>query len=289
MSRKGLKGRSRQAGGTMANDIDALIEIIEGIAKGDYSDRIMAYSLPGRSEDVRRLAEAVGLMMVGIEAREFRLTRLLEDLGEANAKIKRGVVGAVAAMSRAINARHAETRGHSARVAVYAERLGRRIGVTGEDLEILRFAGLLHDIGKIGFDDDIFHNETSVPRPEMLSRIREHPAIGADILESLDFLGPIREYVLCHHERPDGKGYPCGLPDEDIPLGAKIVSVADVFDALTTDRCYQKGKTTAEALAILNKLAGTGLDAQLVEAFTLEIKENGRIGEKLGGAIPTAG
>jgi putative nucleotidyltransferase with HDIG domain len=264
----------------VADDISVLIEIIEGISRGECSDRIMEYCLPGRSEDIRRLAEAVGMMMVGIEAREFRLNRLLEDLGEANEKIKRGAVGAVAAMSRAMNARHAETRGHTERVAVYAERLGQRIGVAGEDLRDLWTAGLLHDIGKIGFDDDILDNETGVPPPDMLARIRKHPAIGADILESLDFLGPVREYVLCHHERPDGKGYPCGLPDEDIPLGAKIVSVADVFDALTTNRSYQKGKTTAEALAILNKLAGTGLDAQLVEFFTREIKENGRIGEE---------
>lgn len=273
-------------GGLVDDEIGALIEIIEGIARGEYSDRIMEYCLPDQPENIRRLAESVGLMMVGIEAREFRLKRLLEDLGEANEKIKRGAVGAVAAMSRAMNARHAETRGHAGRVAVYAERLGKRIGVKGEDLRDVRIAGMLHDIGKIGFDDDIFDNETRVPSQDMLARIRKHPAIGADILESLEYLGPVREYVLCHHERPDGKGYPCGLTSEDIPLGAKIVSVADVFDALTSDRSYQKGKTTVEALAILKKLAGTGLDAELVESFTLEIEENGLIGDETGLATP---
>ncbi len=259
----------------MEQDFEELLEVVESIARGDYSGRIMAYCRPGRPEPLRRLAEAVGLMMVGIEAREYRLKELIGELEDANARLRQGVVGAVAAMGRAIAARDVDTRGHSDRVACLAEMLGRAVGVTGEDLDNLRIGGLMHDIGKIGFDDDILHNESSLPDPEMLERIRRHPQVGADILESLDFLGVVREYVLRHHERPDGKGYPMGLTSDQIPFGAKIVAVADVFDALTSDRSYQKGKTRAEALAIMRSLAGKGLDADLTDTFARLIAGKG--------------
>jgi len=261
----------------MDKDFEELLALIEAISHGDYSGRIMSFCKPGKSEKLRRLAEAVGLMMVGIEAREYRLKGLISELEEANVRLREDAVGAVAAMGRAIAARDAYTCGHSDRVAHLCAMLGSAIGLEGEELENLRMAGQLHDIGKIGFDDDILHNESPVPDPDMLERIRRHPQDGADILESLDFLGPVREYVLHHHERPDGKGYPFGATAERIPLGAKIVAVADVFDALTSDRSYQKGKSVDEAFAIMDRLAGTGLDAGLVAAFKREIAENGQL------------
>ena len=125
----------------------------------------------------------------------------------------------------------------------------------------------MHDIGKIGFSDDLFNPHGAKNPPEIVKEIISHPTTGANILHDLDFLGPAVEYVYCHHERPDGKGYPRKLKDEQIPLGAKILAVADAFDAMTTDRPYQKGRSRETALEILEKNAGKQWDSQCVSAI----------------------
>ena len=107
----------------------------------------------------------------------------------------------------------------------------------------------------------------------MVEEIISHPTTGVEILHDLDFLGPALDFVHCHHERPDGKGYPRHLKDHQIPLGAKILAVADAFDAMTTDRPYQKGKTRQAALEILKKHAGTKWDRECVAALEQVIKD----------------
>ena len=125
----------------------------------------------------------------------------------------------------------------------------------------MRIAGVLHDIGKIGFSDGLLTNEDTHLSDEFKKEIRMHPTRAAGILEGLDFLGPVVAYVLSHHERMDGKGYPHGLQADEIPLGARILAVADCFDAITTDRPYQQGQEPRqEALNTLRGLAGTALD-----------------------------
>jgi HD-GYP domain-containing protein (c-di-GMP phosphodiesterase class II) len=111
----------------------------------------------------------------------------------------------------------------------------------------------------------------------MLAEVRLHPLIGVSILRSIEFLAPVVDYVHYHHERIDGSGYPCGLKADEIPLGAKIISVADCFDAITTDRSYQKGKNSRKAFAILNTSKGKGFCPGLVDTFIAEIEENGMV------------
>ena len=121
-------------------------------------------------------------------------------------------------------------------------------------------------------------NHTDAELPEdMIAEVRRHPSIGMSILKDFKFPITVLEYVYYHHERIDGTGYPCGLTGEDIPLGAKIISVADCFDAMTTDRPYQRGKRNAEALAILKQMSGKSLCSKLVEAFSEDILERGMI------------
>jgi putative nucleotidyltransferase with HDIG domain len=164
------------------------------------------------------------------------------------------------------------TRGHARRVSVYAMRLARRVGLEPDVVANIGLGGLLHDIGKASLSERIFKNTKATLSSDMLQEVRRHPLIGVSILKGIDFLTPVIDYVLYHHERVDGSGYPCGLIADEIPLGAKIISVADCFDAITTNRSYQKGKNKKEAFAILKE---AGFCPGLVEAFITEIEESG--------------
>jgi len=247
--------------------IDRLLEVIEEVAAGRYSNDIMELTQTNQPEPVRAIAEAMGLMMVKVEAREYRLELMIKELEELNEKIRQSTINAVSAMAHALAARDAYTEGHAERVARLAVLIARKLGMKALDVEYVRLGGILHDIGKIGFSDRLFNPHGAKNPPDVVKEIITHPTTGVEILQALDFLGPALNYVHCHHERPDGKGYPRGLTDKEIPLGAKILAVADAFDAMTTDRPYQKGKQTEVALGILMKHAGTKWDRDCVAAF----------------------
>ena len=155
-----------------------------------------------------------------------------------------------------------------------------RLGLPSEEIGNIGIGGLLHDIGKIGLSDRIFSNKTEQLAGELLAEVRRHPDIGVSLLKGIDSLLPVLDYVHYHHERMDGSGYPCGLKSDEIPLGARIISVVDCFDAITTDRPYQKRKTCAEAFVILRRMANHELCPDLVEAFVADIEENGMIDEE---------
>lgn len=247
---------------------ERLLAIIQDIARGVYSDDIMVLTRPEFPQETRELAEAVGLMMVRIEAREYALE-------QANARLRENALKTVTATATALGERDIYTEGHGTRVGAYAERLARRLGLDPDEVGTIRIAGILHDIGKIGCSDRVFTSEDAALSEELLREIRQHPISGFDILKDLDFLGSALEYVSAHHERPDGTGYPNGLKGDQVPLGARIISVADCFDAMTTTRPYRQGKSVDAALSILRKIAGTQLDADLVELFIREVQENG--------------
>lgn len=251
---------------------DELLRIIRKITAGEYSDEIHALTGPGVSPEIQELAEAMALMMVRVEAREERLEQLL-------AKIRRDTVNTITSVVHALGMRDAYSEGHGERVGVYARRLAQRLDLPPDEVERIRIAGTLHDIGKIGFSDAVFAGDGKTPlTEEMVYEIQNHPRWGRDILKDLDFLGPALEYVYAHHELMDGSGYPRGLAGDEIPLGARILCVADYFDAMTTDRPYQRGRSRDEAFAVLRDLARTVLDPTVVEPFILEIETNGMAG-----------
>lgn len=250
---------------------DRLLRAIKEVAAGHYSNDIMELTGPEYPEDVRELAEAVSLMMIRIEAREQHLEQLFET-------IKLNTLNTVTAVADALGARDAYTEGHGERVGAYAERLAQRLRLDHREVEHIRVAGILHDIGKIGFSDKVFSSDETAFNEALLLEIRSHPQWGYDILKNLEFLGPVLEYVYCHHERMDGRGYPRGLMGDEIPLGGRILSVVDCFDAMTTNRPYQRGKTPQEALGILGTLAGETLDPDLVDSFIDEIESGGMEG-----------
>jgi putative nucleotidyltransferase with HDIG domain len=247
--------------------MNRLIKIIMGIAGGDYSDDIRELTGPETEEPLRTIAEALRAMLVKIKAREYNAELMSKQVQEANQRIRRNIIATVTTMAKAFAARDAYTEGHAERVGQISGLIAAATGMSKEDVKLVQVAGLLHDIGKIGFPDYLFlPHEGNTPK-EIIREITRHPTTGAEILKDLDFLGPALSYIRYHHERPDGFGYPQLLKGDDIPLGARIISVADAFDAIATDRPYQKGRTFKEALAILKEGAGTKWDPQCVDAF----------------------
>lgn len=244
-----------------------LLSIISDIAEGRYSNDIMDLTRDDVPDTVRTIAEAVALMMVKVEAREFQLQQLVDELKELNEAIRKNTIASVTAMAHALAARDTYTEGHTSRVADFSHAIAAELGLEGEALEYIRLGGALHDIGKIGFPDALFSSHEGKLPSNLVKEINRHPSIGVKILKPLDFLGPAIDYVSAHHERLDGRGYPRGLKGDQIPLGAQIVSVADIYDAITSDRPYQKTRTRHEALAILYGIAGTRIRIEIVEAL----------------------
>jgi HD-GYP domain-containing protein (c-di-GMP phosphodiesterase class II) len=176
------------------------------------------------------------------------------------------LIGVVRALINAIDAKDSYTCGHSDRVAVFAKCIGEQMGLSIRDCEQLYMSGLLHDLGKIGIPDQVLCKPGKLTDEEF-AIIRQHPTIGHSILNHLPQLQHILPGVLHHHESVNGRGYPHGLAEEEIPLFGRILAVADSFDAMTSARPYRSAMSTEKATAILREGAGTQWDRQIVEAF----------------------
>ncbi len=170
-------------------------------------------------------------------------------------------------LARALEAKDAYTRGHSIRVSRYAVATAACLGFEGSELDNIRLGGELHDIGKIGTRESVLHKPGSLTAEEF-RQITEHPALGERMLSPLAQESPqVLRIVRSHHERLDGRGFPDGLRGDKIPVEARIVAVADSFDAMTTERPYRESRPAEDAIAELRRVAGTQLDPEVVEAF----------------------
>jgi putative nucleotidyltransferase with HDIG domain len=172
----------------------------------------------------------------------------------------------LAALSSAIEARDPYTRGHSARVATLAEAVARRLGWAECHLEALRVGGALHDVGKLTLPAAVLSKPGPLTRDE-LRAIRTHPAAGARMIESIHSVRSARPYVLHHHERWDGRGYPHRLRGVAIPVEARLLAVADAYDAMTSTRPYRRALSETDALLELESCAGCQFDPELAHAF----------------------
>ncbi|TAK35428.1 MAG: diguanylate cyclase [Chloroflexota bacterium] len=175
-------------------------------------------------------------------------------------------LGAVYALAAAVDARDHKTRRHSEVVAFYASTIAQTLGLTMQEITDVRVASLLHDVGKVGVPDEIL-NKNAPLTDEEWSVVREHPRLGAEILKSVRGLLRIISCVRHHHERYDGSGYPDGIAGTAIPLGARIIAVADAFDAMTSDRPYRLALSVEEAIAEIRANAGTQFDPQVVQSL----------------------
>jgi diguanylate cyclase (GGDEF)-like protein/putative nucleotidyltransferase with HDIG domain len=176
---------------------------------------------------------------------------------------------AAASLAKAVDARDTYTGSHSTRVAELGAWIAARLGLDVENVELTRLAGSLHDLGKLAVPEEILRKPGPLTPPERMV-LERHSQIGFRMLESLG-VDPVAEWVLHHHERWDGMGYPDGLAGEEIPLGARIIFVADAYDAMTSDRAYRGRLMPSEAVAELQRCAGTQFDPEIVDVFAREL------------------
>ena len=192
--------------------------------------------------------------------------RYAQDVRALYQQMQRGIYQSLLGLANALEAKDVYTRGHSERVGLTSRRLALALGVPTADAEVIARAGLLHDIGKIGVPEIVLRKAGPLSTEEW-ALMRQHPLIGAQIVSPFEFFASGALIIRAHHERMDGSGYPDGLVGDAIPLGARIVAVADVYDALTSDRPYRPAMSSDAALAHLMSQAGQGLDAMIVNTF----------------------
>ncbi|HAH21090.1 MAG: hypothetical protein A2Y00_00340 [Omnitrophica WOR_2 bacterium GWF2_43_52] len=176
------------------------------------------------------------------------------------------------AFAKAVEVKDYYTGKHSESMVSIATEIGKDLHLSSEEIDMLQHAAILHDLGKIGIQDKILHKRSSLTEKER-EKIKRHPQIGAEIVRNIHFLKEIVPMILYHHERFDGFGYTSGLKGKEIPLGARIIAIADVYQALISDRSYRKACTKKEALKIIEEGSGTQFDPEIVEVFLKTMKE----------------
>jgi ribonuclease P protein subunit RPR2 len=225
----------------------------------------------------RRLRDELARRDRDAAAQARQLERYAADLRETfmqererSAQLTSSYMATVRALSNAVEARDSYTGKHAERVAAYAIEIARALGVAGvgggESPEI-EFGFLLHDIGKVAMPDAILFKPGALTDEERALMAR-HPVVGAEIMDGIEFLNEASKVVRSHHERWDGSGYPDGLARDDIPLTARVFAVADVLDALTTDRPYRPRMPLADARTFIVESSGSHFDPAVVEAFS---------------------
>jgi putative nucleotidyltransferase with HDIG domain len=219
-----------------------------------------------KEERHKRHTDILDFIAYDWEERSKDLERSLKALLEANRKLDRLNWGTLRALARAIDAQSRWTAGHSERVTKTALDIGRVLGLSQEELDNIHRAALLHDIGKIGLPQD-FLNKPGELSDEEYSLMREHPGMGAQILEPIEAFAEVITMIKQHHEWFNGEGYPDGLTGKEISLGGRILAVADVYDALSSDRPYRASMKPSEALQVIRNGSGSHFDPTVVEAL----------------------
>ena len=227
-----------------------------------YAGRLNTYKAPGghhriRREDIIKL----GFLENGPSRKE-----IMESYNE----LHKGYTETLRALTKALDARDGIVSGHSRRVATYVAILAEIMGIAGEEQERIKLAAILHDVGKVFINERILSKPGKLTDQEHYS-IRQHPEMGERIADGVEFLKGTKLHIRHHHEQFDGKGYPDGLSGEEIPLGARMIAVAEAFDCITSDCTFQPKKDLGEATDEIEKHAGTQFDPRIVRIFLKEV------------------
>ncbi|MFZ0772671.1 MAG: HD domain-containing phosphohydrolase [Candidatus Sulfotelmatobacter sp.] len=239
----------------ITNPLQILTQSSRALARGDFSQRVHLWS---RTE-IGELAETFNTMSQELE-------QFVEDLKRAADENRALFLGSIQMLAGAVDEKDPYTRGHSDRVTRYSLMIGKELNLPATFMETLQISAQLHDVGKIGIEDHILKKPGALTAEEF-EVMKTHTTKGANILRPVTQLAEMLPGIELHHEALDGRGYPYGLKDEQIPLLARVIAVADTFDALTTNRPYQHAHTPEEALKIIQNLAGKRLDPEPVAAL----------------------
>ena len=248
----------------ITNPLHVLTESSRALARGDFSQRVHLWS---RTE-IGELAQTFNSMSEELE-------RFVEDLKRAADENRALFMGSIQMLAGAVDEKDPYTRGHSDRVTRYSLMIAKEMNLPASFMEILQISAQLHDVGKIGIEDHILKKPGALTEEEF-EVMKTHTTKGANILRPVTQLAEMLPGIELHHEALDGRGYPYGLKGDQIPLLARVIAVADTFDALTTNRPYQQAHTQEQALQIIKNLAGKRLDPAAVAAL-LAVCERGEI------------
>jgi HD-GYP domain-containing protein (c-di-GMP phosphodiesterase class II) len=257
-------GLSIYAARRITNPLETLTESSRAIAKGDFSQRV---HLRSRTE-IGELAETFNVMSQELE-------QFVDDLKRAAEENRALFMGSIQMLAGAVDEKDPYTKGHSDRVTRYSVLIAKEMNLPEHFIETLRISALLHDVGKIGIEDRILKKPGALT-PEEFEIMKTHTTKGANILRPVKQLREMLPGIELHHEALDGRGYPYALKGEQIPLLARIIAVADTFDAVTTNRPYQRAHDPSEALNIINSLVGKRLDPDCAAALNA-VFERGEI------------
>ena len=253
--------------------ITAMVDVknaLKALKLGAYDYILKPFDLDELVVNVEKTLEKRRLVIQNREYHQNLEKRVIEQTEE----ISQIYLGSIMSLAKALEARDKYTDGHSKRVTDYSLELSRKLFLFEKDIEKIRIAALLHDIGKIGIKEDVLHKNSPLSYEEYL-HISEHPNIAVDILKMIIKDKEIIRTIKHHHERFDGKGVPDGLKGEDIPLGSRIIAVSDSYDAMTSNRPYRSFLPSEEAIAELKRCAGTQFDPKIVDSFiALKIFKN---------------
>ena len=191
---------------------------------------------------------------------------LEEMVGRRTVQLKDAIFGSLIIIASAIEARDPYTKGHSNRVRLISHDIGTCMNLSEKNLNTLDYGAMMHDVGKIGVSDNILHKNKSLTEDEF-DQIMSHPVIGANIVKGITFFEPMIDCIKYHHERFDGKGYPGEFKGKEIPLFARIIAIADTYDAITTTRPYRKAMSSDDAIDIMVAGRGTQFDPEILDAF----------------------
>ena len=244
--------------------IRGLVESVRAISRAEFHERV---KVEGAAE-ISELAETFNNMAGDIEQYVERLKQAAEENREL-------FLGSIRMLGAAIDEKDPYTRGHSGRVAKYSTIIGEYMNLSTEDLDRLRISALLHDVGKIGVDDRVLKKPGKLTDEEF-ELMKQHPTKGANIMRPVAQLKDVLPGIELHHERMDGAGYPHGLMGDQIPMMARIIAVADTFDAITTNRPYQTAMDIQFARDRIHSLAISKFDPKVVAALEASI-ESGRL------------
>lgn len=204
--------------------------------------------------------------IIGAEIEPADVRKLKEKIENLTRQGRENLVESIFALAKTIELKDHHTGEHVEKTVYFSTEIARALNLAPEDIENIRQASILHDLGKVGISDKILFKKGKLTKREF-EEIKQHPQIAADIIRPIQFMHDLIPLVLYHHERWDGKGYPAGLKGEEIPIGARIVAISDVYQALTSDRPYRKAFPKKEALKMVQDGSGTQFDPAIVKIF----------------------